>query len=212
MLSYYQTLQERKQASGDEGFTLIELLIVIVVLGILAAVVVFALGSVTGSAKQSACVADAKTMETAVSAYNAQAQQNGSIGLEASFPTTTGLPAGDIVPPNAAGSLPANAAQAALDAATLQNGTNAKLLLTAPAGSTTAYLNSWPSTTNGYALSLMYAANGTSTPVVAAGPSTTAGDVAVFIQATNGTYAAPVSYNAEVATTGAGTGCYSSVL
>ena len=77
----------------DEGFTLIELLIVIVVLGVLAAVVVFALASVTGNAHQSACRADAKTIETAVGAYNAQ--NSASITVEASsndFVTTDAHP------------------------------------------------------------------------------------------------------------------------
>ena len=72
MMNYYSQLHKRKAQNGDEGFTLIELLIVIVVLGILAAVVVFALGSVTHNAKSSACAADAKTVETAVGVYNAQ--------------------------------------------------------------------------------------------------------------------------------------------
>ncbi len=53
----------------DSGFTLIEILIVIVVLGILAAVVVFALGSQTTSSAKAACKADAKTVETAASAF-----------------------------------------------------------------------------------------------------------------------------------------------
>src|SRR4051812_45241975 len=57
---------------NDEGFTLIELLIVIVILGILATVVVFAVGGITDRGKKSACSADKKTLEVAVEAYNAQ--------------------------------------------------------------------------------------------------------------------------------------------
>lgn len=56
----------------DEGFTLIELLIVIVILGILATVVVFAVGGITDRGQTSACDADAKTLEVAVEAYYAQ--------------------------------------------------------------------------------------------------------------------------------------------
>ncbi len=60
------------RARPDEGFTLIEMLIVIVVLGVLAAMVVFDLGGVTTSATQSACRADVTTVETAISSYNAE--------------------------------------------------------------------------------------------------------------------------------------------
>ncbi len=56
----------------DEGFTLIELLIVIVILGILAAVVVFAVGGITDRGQDSACSADRATLEVAVEAYRAQ--------------------------------------------------------------------------------------------------------------------------------------------
>src|SRR5580698_1640878 len=65
----------RQDGETESGFTLIELLIVIVVLGILAAIVVFSLQGVTGQSKQAACVSDAKTVEIAVSAFNAE---NGS--------------------------------------------------------------------------------------------------------------------------------------
>ncbi len=57
----------------DDGFTLIELLIVIVILGILATVVVFAVGGITDQGQQSACKAELKTVEVAVEAYRAQA-------------------------------------------------------------------------------------------------------------------------------------------
>lgn len=56
----------------ENGLTLIELLIVIAVLGIIAAVVVFALGGVSAQGAVAACNADAKTVETAVAAYNAE--------------------------------------------------------------------------------------------------------------------------------------------
>ncbi len=67
MMERYREIQRQKAAGEREGgFTLIELLIVIVVLGILAAVVVFALGGVTGQSAVAACKADAKTVETAM--------------------------------------------------------------------------------------------------------------------------------------------------
>jgi general secretion pathway protein G len=62
-----------RKAAGEmdeTGFTLIELLIVIVVLGILAGVVIFALGGVTSQSAVAACKSDGATISTALAAYN----------------------------------------------------------------------------------------------------------------------------------------------
>src|SRR4051812_44351273 len=61
-------VEEKKQ---DKGFTLVELLIVIVILGILATVTVFAVTGITNKGKTSACESDAKTIQTAEEAYSA---------------------------------------------------------------------------------------------------------------------------------------------
>jgi prepilin-type N-terminal cleavage/methylation domain-containing protein len=54
------------------GFTLIEILIVLVILGILASIVIFASGAFIGDGKNSACQANAKILNTAEAAYSAQ--------------------------------------------------------------------------------------------------------------------------------------------
>ena len=70
-----ETVARRRGVELESGFTLIELLIVIVVLGILAATVVFALSGVTSQSATAACQSDAKSYEVAVSAY-ADSPQN----------------------------------------------------------------------------------------------------------------------------------------
>jgi general secretion pathway protein G len=56
----------------ERGFTLVELLIVIVILGILAGIVVFAVGNLTSSAQSNACAQEKSTIVTADEAYKAQ--------------------------------------------------------------------------------------------------------------------------------------------
>ncbi len=56
----------------DKGFTLVELLIVIVILGILATVTVFAVRGITDQGQTSACAATQKTYQVAIEAYYAQ--------------------------------------------------------------------------------------------------------------------------------------------
>lgn len=57
---------------NESGFTLIELLIVIVILGILSAVVVFAVGGISDRGNVAACKTDRSTVEVAVEAYKAK--------------------------------------------------------------------------------------------------------------------------------------------
>ena len=72
MFQRYREIQMRRQDGETEsGFTLIELLIVIVVLGILAAIVVFSLSGVSGQSKAAACTSDGKSIEVAADAYQA---------------------------------------------------------------------------------------------------------------------------------------------
>ena len=66
----------------EHGFTLVELLIVIVILGILAGIVVFAVGNLTSNAKTNACATEKSTIVTADEAYKAQ---------NASYTDTAGL-------------------------------------------------------------------------------------------------------------------------
>jgi prepilin-type N-terminal cleavage/methylation domain-containing protein len=63
----------RCRARRDEsGFTLIELLIVIVILGILSAIVVFAVNGIQNKGTEAACRADVQTVTVAAEAYDAQ--------------------------------------------------------------------------------------------------------------------------------------------
>ena len=75
------TAKARQLREDEGGFTLIELLVVIVILGILAAVVVFSVRGVTDRGDVAACKTNQSTAQTAVEAYYAKEGSNpGSLG------------------------------------------------------------------------------------------------------------------------------------
>ena len=67
-----KAIEQRRRMRGQGGFTLIELLVVIAILAVLAGVVVFAVGGINDTSKESSCKIDKRTLSTAVQAYYAQ--------------------------------------------------------------------------------------------------------------------------------------------
>ena len=61
-----QTIKNKRNEEG--GFTLIELLIVVVILGILAAIVVFAIGNTRGDAVKSSCKTNVNAVQLSAEA------------------------------------------------------------------------------------------------------------------------------------------------
>ena len=70
--------QDIIETEQDRGFTLVELLIVIVILGILATVTVFAVRGIADKGQTSACAADQKVLEVAVETFYANGGAAGS--------------------------------------------------------------------------------------------------------------------------------------
>src|SRR3954470_19276670 len=82
-----------KRRSDEGGFTLIELLIVIIILGILAAIVVFAVGNTRKDSVANSCKTDFKSVELSAEAINTK---SGSYPLTvAVWVAATKLPVAD---------------------------------------------------------------------------------------------------------------------
>jgi prepilin-type N-terminal cleavage/methylation domain-containing protein len=82
---YQRLLNARDARRNEDGFTLIELLIVIIVLGILAGIVVFGVGTFRQDATTSANNTNCKVVSTAAEAWNAK---NGTAATP--YPATVG--------------------------------------------------------------------------------------------------------------------------
>lgn len=71
----------RRVRRDEGGFTLIELLIVIIILGVLAAIVVFSIRGITNNSEAVSCDIEIRTVETAIESHKAQLN---------SYPATVG--------------------------------------------------------------------------------------------------------------------------
>jgi general secretion pathway protein G len=79
-------LDRLRKSSDEDGFTLIELLIVIVILGILAAIVVFAIGGTRKDSVASSCKTNFKSVELSAEAVYTK---GGKYGPEADLIDST---------------------------------------------------------------------------------------------------------------------------
>jgi prepilin-type N-terminal cleavage/methylation domain-containing protein len=72
----------------DKGFSLVELLIVIVILGILATVTVFAVTGITDKGKTNGCRSDLHILQTAEESFNANHAGEGVYGTMVELKTS----------------------------------------------------------------------------------------------------------------------------
>lgn len=89
-------LNKMKNIKGQSGFTIVELLIVIVVIGILAAITIVAYSGITARAKGATAAQNATSIQSVAEAYNADTGAYGTLAnLQAAWTNqSTRLPSG----------------------------------------------------------------------------------------------------------------------
>jgi general secretion pathway protein G len=86
---YRHEHEHERARHGPDGFTLIELLVVIVILGVLSAVVVIAIGGISSTATSSACKSDVRTVASGLEVWHAQTGTYPSLGAAGQTEMTT---------------------------------------------------------------------------------------------------------------------------
>jgi len=154
------SLKNIKQLKSEKGFTIVELLIVIVVIGILAAIVIVAFNGVQQQARTTAAKANAQGVIKAADTFNAECPKTGAC-------TTSGYPtAANLVSySNASGStasLPTGFGASNLIAtAVTSSNADGKTLTYIPKSNTGVCVGYWDSSANNIAW--LYGGNATGT-------------------------------------------------